>query len=148
MSISIERLKELGLEKAAMDMQNIQEFDRKCAVAYEKFRYVTQQKIDEFQKRIRVKTEKKEQWGFTYDTLKFTDLKQYSDVPPESVLSLLESARKENCFDYYEVAKIESVKERVDPILFGRIKNCPDRFFIGQWDTDVKIEDILKENEG
>ena len=148
MKVSVERLKELGLDKASKDMENLQEFDRKCAIAYEKFRYVTQQKIDEFQQRIRAKTEKKTDWGFTYDTLKFTDLKQYPEVPPESVLDLLESAKKENCFDSFEVAKIESVQERVDPILFGRIKGCPDRFFIGQWDNDVKIEDILKDNEG
>jgi len=35
-----------------------------------------------------------------------------------------------------------------DPILLGRITGCENRYFIAQWDDDVKIEDILKENEG
>jgi hypothetical protein len=35
------------------------------------------------------------------------------------------------------------VKEVIDPIIFGKIDGCTDRFFIAQWDDDVKIEDIV-----
>lgn len=49
------------------------------------------------------------------------------------------------CFDSFSVAHIAEVK---DPILFGEIAECTDKFFIAQWDEDVKIEDILTEKEG
>jgi hypothetical protein len=51
-------------------------------------------------------------------------------------------------FDTYEIAHIQSIVERKDPILFGCITGCADKFFIAQWDDDVKIEDIINENEG
>ena len=73
---------------------------------------------------------------------------EYPSAPPQAVLDKVEEAQKVGCFDAFEVCKVESVREYKDPIVFGRITGCPDRFFIAQWDNDVKIEDILKENEG
>lgn len=60
----------------------------------------------------------------------------------------LESAHADKCFDKFEVMTVEWHKEVPDPILFGVVNGCADRFFIAQWDTDVKIEDILKDHEG
>ena len=41
------------------------------------------------------------------------------------------------------------VKELLkDPILVGRIQGCSDAFVIAQWDTDLKVEDILSATEG
>ena len=51
-------------------------------------------------------------------------------------------------FDTFEVAKIESTRVYRDPIVFGRISGCDDRFYIAQYDDDVKIEDLLGPNEG
>lgn len=62
-----------------------------------------------------------------------------------SVLDSLEVAMGRKCFDSFMVAHIIDVE---DPILFGYINGCSDHFFIDQWDEDVKIQDILKDNEG
>jgi hypothetical protein len=35
-----------------------------------------------------------------------------------------------------------------DPIIFGRIKGSNNRYFVAQWDDDVKIEQILRADEG
>ena len=37
----------------------------------------------------------------------------------------------------------EWIKEIKDPIVFGVINGCPDKFFISQWDDDIKIDDIF-----
>jgi hypothetical protein len=58
------------------------------------------------------------------------------------VLEKMREAKKCNCFDSFEIAKIESIEVKKDPILFGRVNECGDRFFIAQWDDDVTIEAI------
>jgi len=147
--ITAEWLKELGLESAANKVNATKEFERRCAIAYEHFRFVTQKNIDDFNTKIKKETFKKHANGFSrYDTLQFVNLVSYQEVPPVNVLEKLEEAKGKRCFDSFEVAKIQSVEVRPDPILFGRVKGCPDRFFVSQWDSDVRIEDILKENEG
>ena len=65
------------------------------------------------------------------------------EFPPDTVLDALEKAKEDNCFDTFEVAKISWIEEIKDPILFGIIEGCSDKFFISQWDDDVKIEDLL-----
>ena len=147
-AFKVQQLKELGFEKAASDIEKLKEFNRKCAIAYENFRYVKPEQISSFNSRLRRETEKKESWGSTYDKLVFTNIKSYSEVPPNDVLESLQKAKGFGCFDEFEIAKIASTQERVDPILFGKVNGCEDLFYIGQWDNDVKIEDILKDNEG
>ena len=39
--------------------------------------------------------------------------------------------------EFEEIAQIEEVVIEKDPILFGRINDCADRFYIAQWDDDV-----------
>ena len=148
--ITAEWLKELGLESAANKVNATKEFERRCAIAYEHFRFVTQANIDNFNAKIKKKTLQKNVNGFSqvYDHLHFVSLRAYREIPPENVLLKLEEAKRRNCFDDFEVAKIESVKVRPDPILFGRVRGCPDRFYISQWDTDISIEEILLPNEG
>ena len=50
------------------------------------------------------------------------------------------------------VAQPDSNGDRVEisqfVFLFGVVTGCDDRFFIAQWDDDVKIEDILQGDEG
>ena len=147
--ITTEWLQKLGLESAANKIKATKEFERRCAIAYEHFRFVTQENISNFNEKLKKETLKKDDSGFQrYDQLQFISLRSYQEIPPVSVLEKLEEAKQKRCFDYFEIAKIQSVEVRPDPILFGRINGCPDRFYISQWNDDVRIEDILKENEG
>lgn len=152
----VERLRSLGLDSAAqtiegesLKIKKAGVLKQKLMIAYEHFRVITPQKIAEFNVILREKTEKKTGLGSsTYDRLAFVPLKSYSKVPPDHVLESLEKAKGHECFDFYEVGVLESVEVRPDPLMIGRIIGSDDRFFIDQWDNDVKIEDILKENEG
>lgn len=80
-----------------------------------------------------------------FDEIRFTMLEEYGKIPPEPCLAQLERAHQRNCFDWYEVADISTVVQRPDPIIFGRINGCDDRFFVTQWDTDIDINDILNQ---
>ena len=141
-------LTSLGFKRAAERVDYLKTRKRKLAMAYEHFRFVTEENIDAFNAKLRKETEKKEGGYPVYDRLAFIRIADYEKVPPTEALEKVADAQKLNCFDSFEVAYIESVKEIPDPIIFGRVESCPDRFFIAQWDDDVKIEDILKENEG
>lgn len=142
-------LLELGFDKAGGKLKEKEDLKRKLAIAFEFHRVVTPGIIDRFQKQLRKKTEKKGKFGeVSYDTLAFCKIAEYGEVPPADVLDKVKEAKERKCFDYFEVAKVETVQVRPDPIIFGRIKGVNDRFFIAQWDNDVKIEDILMENEG
>lgn len=146
----IDKLEKLGFNAASSKLRKISEKKRKLALAYEHFRFVRQEKIDAFNDKLRKKTEKR-MWNpigvYTqWQTLAFVPLESWDRIPPDNVLVDLEAAQDRKCFDAYEVAHIQEVNN--DPIIFGRIVGCPDRFFISQWDDDVKIEDILNANEG
>ena len=136
-----ERLEKTGFKAASKRVTELRERKRKLMIAYENYRFVRQEKIDAFNEKLRKQKSK----DGSYSLLDFSPIESYEGAPPESVLDALETAQARNCFDTFEVAYIRRVK---DPILFGRIKACPDRFFIAQWDDDVKIEDILKPHEG
>lgn len=140
----IDKLEALGFKAAHQKIKHLAEKKRKLMIAYENYRFVRQDKIDAFNKRLRDKTISKDGWG-RYQTLAFTSVEEYTEVPPDHVLLKMGEAVDRKCFDSFEIAHIVDVK---DPILFGRIKGCPDRFYIDQWDNDVKIEDILDKNEG
>lgn len=157
---TLELLKELGMTKASDALGKKLDKQRKLFTAYQNFRFVNQEAIESFNKNLREKTEiiydkntkevrKKvdpKKWNeIVYDKLVFSKLSEYKDVPPTDVLLKVKEAVDLKCFDTFEVAKIESVKEVVDPIIFGSIEGCSDKFFIAQWDEDVKFEDILKE---
>jgi len=145
-------LEALGFKTAAKTLKELTIKKKKMALAYEHYRFVRQDKIDAFNKNLREKTETRKPgpWGDTiqYNQLVFTPIQNYKDAPPREVLNKLAESVKRGCFDAWEIAHIESVVKVPDPILFGRIEGCSDRFFISQWEDDVKIEDILKDNEG
>ena len=139
------RLEKLGFGRASGEVRVLAQKKRKMAVAYEHYRFVRQEKIDAFNAKLKVQTGRNmESMAYMeYQVLAFTPVGNYENVPPDEVLAQMETAVERKCFDSFEVAHIRQVK---DPILFGCIAGCPDRFFIGQWDTDVKIEDILLPN--
>lgn len=136
----INRLDRLGFKAAGTKVKELATRQRKMAIAYEHYRFVRPEKIDAFNDKLLKKGS-----NAGYQRLSFTSVELYQEVPPPHVLGEMEIAMDRKCFDSFEVAHIVNVK---DPILFGRIEGCPDRFFIDQWDDDVKIEDILKPNEG
>lgn len=142
-------LLELGFSKVGNKLKDKEDLKRKLAIAFEHHRVVTPGVVERFQKQLRKKTEAVDKYGRTsYDTLAFCKIAEYGEVPPVEVLGKVKEAMALKCFDYFEVAKVETVQVRPDPIIFGRIKGCDDRFFVAQWDNDVKIEDILMANEG
>lgn len=143
-------LSDLGFNAAVAQLKVDKELGRKLRIAFEHFRVVEPQHIARFNTALREKTQKIDMmYGSpTFDRLAFTPVAQYRNVPPADVLQKLREAKTLACFDTFEIATIESVKVIPDPILFGRINGSGNRYFIAQWDDDVKIEDILREDEG
>lgn len=146
--ISETELMELGLETAAKELSAKKLLKKKLTVAYENYRFVTPDVVSRFNSEVGKRTRKEFKDRYTYDHLVFIPLRSYRQVPPKDVLEAIRTAKERGCFDYFEVAKIESVEVRKDPIVFGCIEGCSDRFAVAQWDNDVRIEDMLKENEG
>lgn len=138
------RLEKLGFKKAAERAKKLEGKRKKLMIAYEFYRYVKREKINAFNQDLRKKTHNWDGVG-GYHTLDLVKIEDYESAPPTDVLDCLEAAKDHNCFDSFEVAYIKKVK---DPLLFGVIEGCSDKFFIAQWDDDVSINDLLKENEG
>jgi hypothetical protein len=138
---SEEQLRNAGFTVAATKLAQAKELARKLRVAFEHFRVVEPTHIKRFNQKLN-------QAGFmrgvtTY--LAFTPIELYGEIPPVAALEALEKARELKCFDRFEVATIAEVP---DPIIFGCINRSDNKYFVTQWDDDVKIEDILTEDEG
>jgi hypothetical protein len=127
------------MNKAAKRLESAEKMQR----AYKKYLFVTQEKINAFNVKLRADSLEKDGRVVQYKELVFIRLQNYTEIPPARVLDDLEKAKTDNLFDTFEVAKIEWIRQVEDPILFGCIKGCTDKFFLSQWDDDVKIEDIL-----
>lgn len=135
-------LQELGMDSAAHKVMRAKKMKHDMMIAYENYRVITPEKLAAFNVKLRRTPVAR---GY-YQVLTLTSLKNYEKVPPADVLGKLAEALERKCFDSFEVAHIETVKE--DPLLLGCIEGCGDKFFIAQWDNDVKISDILKDYEG
>ena len=149
----VERLAKLGLTTCADTIKQELSMREKLAMAYQHYRYLTMDKLAAFNEKLRKETEQvtgSNTWGKIKEDkrTKQTLLKDYDKVPPTHVLDALETAQAHGCFDKYEVMTIKSHREVPDPILFGHVEGSTDLFYIAQWDTDIKIEDILKDHEG
>lgn len=123
------------------------------AQAYEHYRFVNQLQIDKFNARLKEQTLKRTGTPGVnlhdhYDVLAFTPIEKYPSLPPANVLTKVTEAKARGIFDTFEVAQVSSVVEYKDPIVFGRITGCGDRFFVAQWDSDVRIEDLIGPHEG
>lgn len=156
----VDLAKEAGFAAAAGEAIRIADRARRLAQAYEHFRYVSEEKVQAFQARLRASTSSlndhqramiAQHRGAhieTYDRLAFMPVEQYAKMPPSDVLMAVKAAKDRAIFDTFEVAAIETTREVHDPIVFGRITDCGDRFFVSQWGEDVKITDLIGENEG
>ncbi len=70
------------------------------------------------------------------------DLEEYEKPLPKHVKVKLATAKKHSIFDSFCVFWIREV---VDPILFGQLKEEPDiYYFIDEWDNDISVADLLK----
>ena len=142
-------LEELGFTRAAEGLKQKRELARKMRIAFEHFRVVTPEHITQFNQDLRKRSTSPDSYGaYTYQKLVFIPIGSYGEIPPAPALEALRAAKSLKCFDSFEVAKIESVKVVPDPILFGVITGCDNKYFIAQWDDDVRIEDILRPDEG
>jgi hypothetical protein len=137
-------LDKLGFKEAVENVRKKKELARKLSIAMEHYRYVTHEKLEDFDKRLRRYTHNFDRQG-GYQYLSLVKVEDYEQVPPASVLRSMEEAVERKCFDNFEIA---SIKEVNDPILFGKVNGCTHLFFIDQWDDDIKISDLIKENEG
>ncbi len=141
-----ERLEKLGFTKAAKDLSGLLVKKRKLAIAYEHYRFVTPENVSAFNQKLKKAGKNMDDINRQeYQMLAFTPIGDYETVPPDHVLTNLETAQGRGCFDAFEIGYIKNIK---DPLLFGRVTGTPNRFFIDQWDDDVKIDDLLRENEG
>jgi hypothetical protein len=136
-------LEKLGFKRALSKLGRGRKVFPKLKVAYARYGFIREEQIQAFENKL---AKEKAKVGYR-KTLLFSRLENYDrDVPPIEVLQKIEEAKAVGCFDYFEIAFVEEVKK--DPIVFGRIEGCRDRFFIAQWDTDVSIEQIIMASEG
>jgi hypothetical protein len=145
-------LEELGFMAAAVTVKTSREMAHKMRIAFEHFRVVSSENMDRFQKELYKRTHKFNPLRYEeyYQRAIFTPIGQYKQVPPREALEKVRAAKALGCFDSFEVMTIETVEQQriPDPIIFGRITGCSNRYYICQWDDDVKIEQILREDEG
>lgn len=152
-------LKELGMDAAAQKLDTAIDLKKKLLIAYEHFKFVSPKIFDRFQKVLKAKSlriEVHNQYQQTeyWRELEFVALKDYKEIPPPDCLMDLKKAQEFKIFDRYDVAKVVERSHYTDstrvpdPIIFGCIDGCVDKFFITQWDDDVAIEDILGELDG
>ena len=139
---NLELLNELGFHTATEKINKKVELSKKLHIAYQNYEFVMPDDINKFNDILRSKTEKSQDYRTTYDKLVFHNVANYTEAPPEFVLDKMKEAVSKQCFDEFEIAKIESVQEIPDPILFGKVNGCGDYFFITQWDNDVTLEMI------
>lgn len=151
--MELDLLKELGFETASNELEKKLELKRKMMIAYEHYRFVEPGVIEAFNEDLKKRTLKRTgkkniNLYENYDKLVLKDIKGFKEIPPKSVLESMKKAKDLGCFDEFVIAKIEATVEYKDPILFGKIHGCDDLFAVDQWDSDVKISDLLKEMEG
>jgi hypothetical protein len=142
-------LRELGLNAAADKMKRARELAGKLRIAFEHFRVVTPEQFARFKEELWNQRESNQlTYGLSYKTPKLTALEAYPEVPPAKVLEEIRAAKELKCFDRFEVLTLQSVEVVPDPVIFGIIEGCDNKYFVAQWDDDVKIEQILREDEG
>ena len=67
-------------------------------------------------------------------------IEEYDGIPPKEVLDKLRIHKDKELFDYFTIASVENIK---DPLLFGRINESDNRYFIAQWGSDIFLDDLI-----
>jgi hypothetical protein len=157
--LNVNTLEKAGFTQAAQMLAMVQNKQRRLLLAYEFYRYVTPEHIEAFQIKLMAAGIEVENPGTSnvyhrYAQLVFTPIEAYTGqgnkqgLPPQEVIDAVIAANDRAIFDSLEVAYVATVREYKDPIIFGRIDGCGDRFYICQWGDDVAITDLLLSNEG
>ena len=133
------RLDKLGFKTVTKKL----ELAKKLSPAYEKYMFVTEEKIQKFNQKLMEESKTEDKNSYSFKKLFFTPIDQYGEIPPAHVLDKIEKAQEDGIFDKFEVARIKWQTISKDPIVFGSIYGCSDYFFIAQWDDDVRFEDIV-----
>jgi hypothetical protein len=127
--------------------QNKSDIKIRIDIAHSRYPYVTQDRVNDFTNRLEKSTEKKVDGMIHYQTLKWMPIEEYTEIPPIYAMEAVHKAQKTNIFDWFELVKPiwkQKPEEKViDPIVFGRINSCSDRFYITQWDDDIAINDFF-----
>lgn len=150
----IEQAKALGFTAGATQAEANRDRARRMYLAYTSYEIVEPGHIDAFKGRLKERSYKTTgERGVNlreyFDTLVFEAPESYkgtgdsTGLPPKEALDAFQAARDAKVFDTFEVARVESVQVYKDPILFGRIEGCLDRFFIAQWGDDVSLQDLI-----
>lgn len=150
----IEQAKVLGFTAGAAKAELDRDRARRMYAAYTGYEIVEPGHIEAFQERLKARSMKRTgEVGVNlrehFDTLVFEAPETYkgtgdsSGLPPKEALDAFAAAKDAGMFDTFEVARVESVQVYKDPILFGRIDGCLDRFFIAQWGDDVSLKDLI-----
>lgn len=90
---------------------------------------------------------------YSYDiTIYSIAPENYAGVPPLECAMKMAKAKELDIFDSFElidIVKEEKVESPInDPIIVGKIRNYPDRFFyITSWYKDVPLDQINNQNE-
>jgi len=92
------------------------------------------------------------------ETLKITPLKNFARIIPASVVKKVKKTIDKRLFDSYVIFHLdnksvkETQKEKIerekDPIIFGKINESDNYYFIGDWEDeldDLRLGDIVKE---
>ncbi len=161
-----------GFIAAATELRTKALRAKKLAIAYEHYRFVDEGSFQKFNATLKQKTTRPAsevdrqklidmqiphnpaRWnGATtlHDELVLVAMEAYKGLPPSDVFEKVKEARGRQCFDRFEVAEIQPVATLVklpDPIVFGLVDGCTDRFYVCEWGTDVSITDLLKEGQG
>jgi hypothetical protein len=142
-----EELTELGFKKCVEVLDEKVELMRKTSIAYQHYDFITEESVVKFNEELKKETMKEDKNAYSFKRLRFTEISSYEKIPPTEALKALRTAKGRLCFDTFEIADLENVKIDKDPILFGCIKGCGDKFFLAQWDDDVTFEQIKKHAE-
>jgi hypothetical protein len=86
----IDRLEKLGFKAASAEVKLLATRKRKMALAYELYRFVRPERINDFNARLKMQT-RKQNGG--YQVLDFQPIEHYKTVPPADVLNALEIAQ-------------------------------------------------------
>lgn len=130
-----DQLKEVGMTQCLMQVEKqIEVVNKRQELLDYKYIVITQKQIDTFMRRI--------SGGSIYDRREWHErtLDSSSHLPPPKVVEAIKIHQDRKVFDYLTIACVLNVP---DPIVFGRLNDSDDRFFIAQWGEDVCLDDLI-----
>ena len=122
------QLVDVGFNRAAKLYKSLGADSEKMSQAYELYKYVTRENMEQIDKKIRTTDDKNPS---DRRVLSLVPIDESLNVPPEDVLHALETAVTDAIFDDFMVV---SATGDTAVLLMGIINHCGDYFFIGKYD--------------